>query len=493
MQQTPNSVFLELQDGTALTYQDANVLSARLANRLESIGLLAGDRVTCQCEKSYRVVILYLACLRAGLVFHPLNSAYTLSELEYFLIDAEPSLIVCESDQFSATKELANRVGISQIMTLDLESEDSVWVGLERFADEFDPVFRKKDDLALLIYTSGTTGKPKGAMITQENISSNTASLVDIWHWRSDDVLLHVLPLFHVHGLCVGLHCPMLRGSCILFHDKFSVQNSLSQISNATIMMAVPTIYTRLLSQPELTRSLCQSIRLFISGSAPLLPETFAEFEQRTGLRILERYGMTEAQMITSNPVDGARVPGTVGYSLPDIRLRVVEENGKLIASGQTGILEIKGPNVFAGYWRNPEASKEAFRRDGYFITGDFATIDNSNRVTIVGRHSDLIISAGLNVYPREVEIALNNLPWIVDSAVFGVPHSDLGEAVVAAVIQRDEEKSICEIKAELKSQISEFKIPKKVIFMQDFPRNAMGKIQKNRLREIYKSIFINE
>ena len=493
MQNQPDQVLLDLAGRSPLTYGEANCLSAQLANHLQSLGLEAGDRITVQCEKSSKVVILYLACLRSGIIFHPLNTAYTLNELDYFLEDAEPTLVVCEPSRRSATKELAQSAGIQHVLTLEDDGKHSLWAGIDQCSEIFHPIFRNKDDVALLIYTSGTTGKPKAAMITHNNISSNAANLVDIWHWRSDDVLLHILPLFHVHGLCVGLHCPMLRGSRINFHDKFSVRETLKSVPQSTVLMAVPTIYTRLLRNTELTKHLCRSMRLFISGSAPLLAETFEEFEQKTGHPILERYGMTEAQMITSNPIKGERIPGTVGFALPDVELRATEEDGTPLEVGETGILEIKGANVFSGYWRKPEATQEVFRKDGYFITGDFAKIDERNRVTIVGRHSDLIISAGFNVYPREVEIALNDLPGVVDSATFGVPHPDLGEAVVAAVIQTNDEISKEDILAGLQNHLSEFKIPKQIIFVEDFPRNAMGKIQKNQLRQDYRSIFVGE
>ena len=489
----PDRVLLDLADRSPLTYGEANRLSAQLANHLRSLGLESGNRITIQCEKSYKAVILYLACLRSGIIFHPLNTGYTLNELQYFLKDAEPTLVVCESSRRPATNDLARSAGIRHVLTLQDDGENSLWADIDQYSENFLPIFRDKDDLALLIYTSGTTGKPKGAMITHENISSNAASLVDIWHWRSDDILLHILPLFHVHGLCVGLHCPMLLGCRIIFHNQFSVRETLQWIPKSTVLMAVPTIYTRLLRNSELTKHLCRSMRLFISGSAPLLPETFEEFERKTGHAILERYGMTEAQMITSNPMEGERIPGTVGHALPDIGLRITERDGTALEVGQTGILEIKGANVFSGYWRKPEATQKVFRKDGYFITGDFAAIDECNRVTIVGRDSDLIISAGLNVYPREVEIALNNLPWVIDSAAFGVPHPDLGEAVVAVVIQRTDHKSMVDITAGLNNHLSKFKIPKQIIFVEEFPRNAMGKIQKNQLRRDYRSLFVGQ
>ena len=493
MVNSADGIFLELPDRASITYGQANRLSAQLANRLTKVGLERGDRVTAQIEKSPEAVILYLACLRAGIIFHPLNTAYTTSELEHFLQDAKPLLVVCDPAKYEETVQLANRCQVKHVHTLDENGDGSLWSDVSSCSDQFEVAHQNPGDTALLIYTSGTTGKPKGAMITHHNLSSNAASLVKIWSWSSSDVLLHVLPLFHVHGLCVGLHCPMLLASRILFQPRFSVTETISLIARASVMMAVPTIYTRLLSHPQLTRELCSSFRLFISGSAPLLPRTFEKFEQRTGHRILERYGMSEAQMIASNPLLGERIAGTVGYALPDVKLRVCNEDGNPLNNGQIGKLEIKGPNLFKGYWQNPDSTRAAVRDDGYFVTGDLATVSDDNRLAIVGRQSDLIISAGFNVYPKEVEILLNQIPGIVDSAVFGVSHSDLGEAVIAAIILQGSGVTEEEVLTVLKKKLSAFKIPKKFMYLEELPRNAMGKVEKNRLRKEYESTFKDE
>ncbi len=483
-------VFLELQDAKSITYAEADCLSAQMANKLTELGLQPGDRVTAQIEKSAQAVILYLACLRAGFVFHPLNTAYTLNELDHFLGDAQPTLLACSQERADAAKRLTQKHSVSLVETLESDGTGTLWDDASAFSKIFEPVTRRRDDTALLIYTSGTTGKPKGAMITHENIASNASSLAQVWGWQSEDVLLHVLPIFHVHGLCVGLHLPLLNGSRILFEPRFSVGQSIGLLPQASVMMAVPTIYTRLLSDAGFNQKLCDGMRLFISGSAPLLPETFEEFETRTGHRILERYGMTEAQMITSNPLNGDRRGGTVGLPLPGVEVRVCDRNGVPLGRGEIGALEIKGPNVFKGYWRNPKATESSFREDGYFITGDVAKIDQNDVVSIVGREKDLIISAGFNIYPSEIEFEINQIPLVSDSAVVGAPHPDLGEGVVAAVIRQTAQLNDSQIRKALEKNLSAFKVPQKIVFVEEFPRNAMGKIEKNRLRGMYRSIF---
>ncbi len=490
MRQSADDVFLEVNESHSISYGEGEQLSAQLANKLSEMGLQPGARVTAQVEKSYQVVILYLACFRAGLIFHPLNTAYTLNELEHFLADAQPSLLVSSSKRCSEAQTLIKQHAIQSVLTLEADGAGTLWEDIASYSDSFEVVHKAKDDTALLIYTSGTTGKPKGAMITHENLSSNAQSLIECWGWQKHDVLVHVLPLFHVHGLCVGLHLPILLGSKVIFQAKFSVERTIDCLAKATVMMAVPTIYTRLLSNARLNKEICRTMRVFISGSAPLLPETFAEFEARTGFRILERYGMSEAQMITSNPLKGERLAGTVGYPLLDIRVRICGDDGVLLGSGEIGSLEIAGPNVFAGYWRNPDATHSAFTNDGYFITGDLASVDENGVVTIVGRDKDLIISAGLNVYPREIELELNQLAGVADSAVFGVPHADLGEGVVAAVIRQSAAVNEVDLLKALKPNLSAFKVPGKIVFVEELPRNAMGKIEKNRLRETYCSVL---
>ena len=491
MHESSDRVFLDLPDLTSVTYGEADSLSAQLANRLTELALQPGDRVTAQVEKSVQCLILYLACLRAGFIFHPLNTAYTATELEHFFTDAEPALVVCSPSRFDETESLAKQHGINHVLTLDADGSGSLWSNISSYSREFPVAHQEPDDIALLVYTSGTTGKPKGAMITHKNIATNANALTQTWNWKQQDVLVHVLPLFHIHGLCISLHCAMTYASRVIFRSKFSLTETLSLIPQCSVFMAVPTIYTRLLTDQRLGPELCSKTRLFISGSAPLLPETFAEFEQRTGHRILERYGMTETAMMASNPLHGERIGGTVGTALPDINLRLCGENGETLEAGETGVLEVKGPNVFKGYWRNPEATSKCIRDDGYFVTGDLATIDHRGVVTIVGRLNDLIISAGFNIYPREIEIYLNQIPGIEESAVFGVFHSDLGEAVMAAIITR-QQASVTEVamRAALEGRISAFKIPKKFVVVEEFPRNAMGKVEKNRLRTFYDDTF---
>ncbi len=493
LRNSSKQTFLELSDGSAVTFIEANRRSAQLANKLSELGIQPGDRVTVQVAKSAAAVILYLACLRAGCIFHPLNTAYTPHELEHFLNDAQPSLLVCGSERMRAAHPIIKKLRIGLVQTLEADGSGTLLEDVATFSDSFKAVVRKKSDTALLIYTSGTTGRPKGAMITHENITSNAIGLSRIWEWRQNDRLLHVLPIFHVHGLCVGLHLPLLNGSTILFQPSFSVTQTIKLLARASVMMAVPTIYTRLLSEAGFNRASSDGIRLFISGSAPLLPDTFAEFEERIEHRILERYGMTEAQMITSNPLHGSRRGGTVGLPLPNVELRVCDDDGKPLKHGEPGSLEIRGPNVFSGYWRNPQATESAFREDGYFITGDVAKVDEKGVVSIVGRAKDLIISAGFNIYPSEIELAINRIPLVDDSAVVGAPHPDLGEGVIAAVIRRSEALSAEQIRQALAKNLSAFKIPQKVFFVDEFPRNAMGKIEKNRLREKYRSVFAEE
>ena len=491
IQQSADRIFLELDGQPPMTYGDADRSSAQVANLLRKIGLSPGDRVTVQVEKSEKVVILYLACLRSGLVFHPLNTAYTLNELEHFFDDARPSLVVCGSDACSDIRKLAGRFDIGRVETLDADGGGSLWEQVSSQSDEFPVVERASDDTALLVYTSGTTGKPKGAMITHGNLSANLLDLVKIWEWRTDDVILHVLPLFHVHGLNFALHCPIYGGSRLLFQNRFSVRRSIELIPRATVLMAVPTMYVRLLTDERLTPELCQNIRIFLSGSAPLLPETAEEFELRTGHRIMERYGMTEGQMISSNPFRGDRLIGTVGLVCPGTQVRICSESGDRLPAGEVGSVEVKGPGVFKGYWRNQTATDKAFTDDGYFITGDLGTMDENEYLTIVGRESDMIISAGFNVYPKEIEIELNQISGVVDSAVFAVPHPDLGEAVFAVVVrQKDSPTTPHDVATILAQRLSAFKNPLRIEFVDELPRNAMGKVEKKQLRKRYQTEF---
>ncbi len=469
----PESPLLLAPDGRVLSYGEAGDASARLARVL---GVAVGDRVMVQTSKSFEVVLLYLACLRAGAVYVPLNTAYATEEVEYFATDAEPVLLVCEPENKDALAGLAPRV---EILAELMEGLDG--------AEPLETVERGEDDIAAILYTSGTTGRSKGAMISHGNLSSNGLALHRIWGWRDGEVLLHALPIYHVHGLFVAIHCAMLNGSPMWFLPGFDADAIVSLLPKSTVLMGVPTFYTRLLSHPGLKKDAVKDMRLFISGSAPLLEETFRAFEDRTGHRILERYGMTEAGMITSNPLDGARVAGTVGYPLPDVRARLADENGAPVAEGDVGILEITGPNVFRGYWRMPDKTAAEFRPDGWFITGDMARMDEDGRVSIVGRARDLIISGGLNVYPKEVELLIDSLPGVNESAVIGLKDPDLGEAV-CAVVAPDGARELdeAEIKASLAGRIAKFKQPKRFFFVDALPRNAMGKVQKNALRERY-------
>ena len=491
MQLFEEKIFLDMLDDTPITYGDANVLTAKLANRLTESGLVPGDRLCAQVKKSPIVVILYLACLRAGVIYLPLNTAYVSSELNHFFQDAEPAMVICDPEKFDEISKLATNSEIKSVLTLDANGNGTLMDGIDKYSASQEVAVKQSNDVALLIYTSGTTGKPKGSMITHGNIRTNAHALNQLWEWSSEDVLLHVLPLFHVHGLFNALHSPMLKASRIIFRKEFSVRETIELIPQATVLMAVPTIYSRLVSSSFLTKELCKNFRLFISGSAPLLPQTFEVFEEQTGHRILERYGMTEAVMITSNPVRGKRIAGTVGKALADVKLQVCDNEGNVLKLGEIGVLEIKGPNVFKGYWRNEEATKKAIRKNGYFVSGDLATIDENGIVSIVGRKTDLIISAGFNIYPAEVEEQLNQIPGVKESAVFGVPHTDLGEAVVAVIVlNQGGELSESDVIEQLGKHLSSFKLPRAVKFVLELPTNAMGKVEKKKLRVEYNHLF---
>lgn len=426
----------------------------RLAQHLRTCNVGAGDRIVVQASKSVEMVALYLASLQVGAIFVPLNSAYTANEVEYFLEDAEPKLFVQNPVKLAdAAKEC---------------------VPLR----ECEP--RSADDIAAIVYTSGTTGRSKGAMLTHANLAANAQALCDAWGFTDQDVLLHALPIFHVHGLFVALHCSFLSGCATLWFDRFDDAQVIEALPRATVMMGVPTFYTRLLANPQFTRNVAAPVRLFISGSAPLLETAFQEFEERTGKRILERYGMSEAAIITTNPLNGARIAGSVGYPLPGVELRIAGGN-------EIGVIEIRGPSVFKGYWRNPEKTAEDFTDDGFFKTGDLARADDEGRVWITGRAKDLVISGGYNVYPKEVELALDDVSGVVESAVIGVPHPDFGEAVVAVVVGEGDERSIIE---QIQNQLASFKTPKRIFFLPELPRNALGKVQKNILRDQYRDTF---
>ena len=476
-------VAIRSHDGAPqLTFGDLSRGAARYANALAALGVEPGDRVTVQIEKSIANVLLYLAVLKIGAVYQPLNTAYTSAEVAYFVEDAEPKVIVCDPSRQAEMRALADRCKIFAVVNLDAHGEGSLSAMAATMDDRHETAERAGDDLAGLLYTSGTTGRSKGAMITHHNLASNAETLVKLWRITDRDVLLHALPIFHVHGLYVALNTAFLAASEIIWFARFDARAMIAAMPQATLMMGVPTFYTRLLDETAFTRDAAHNMRLFISGSAPLLAETHEAFFARTGHAILERYGMTETGMITSNPYDGARVPGTVGFALPDVSVR--------IAGDQPGVIEVRGPNVFKGYWRMPEKTREDFTADHYFITGDVGTIDAEGRVTIVGRAKDLIITGGLNVYPKEIEEALDALPCIGESAVIGVPHPDFGEGVVAIITTKGAAPPEGELITILSESLAKFKVPKRVFTVRELPRNAMGKVQKAELRRQYAGIF---
>jgi malonyl-CoA/methylmalonyl-CoA synthetase len=486
-----DAVFLDASDGRQLRYVEIPGQTGRMLSVLQQLGVEKGDRVVVQVDKSIEAVMLYLACLRAGAIYIPLNTAYTPTEVAYFLRDAEPRLFVCAPARKDELSVIAREAGVAAVLSLGCSGEGELVSAMATVTGSEQVVEVAADDLAAILYTSGTTGRSKGAMLSHANLSSNALVLLDYWRWQPTDVLLHALPIFHVHGLFVALHCALLGGSRVIFMQRFEAQAVIQRLNEATVMMGVPTFYTRLLASDGFSRSCVENMRLFISGSAPLLAETHREFEARTGHRILERYGMTETGMITSNPYDGERLAGTVGFALPGISVRVADENGVRLPPGEAGVLELTGPNVFQGYWRMPDKTAEEFRADGWFITGDIAVMDADDRVTIVGRAKDLIISGGFNVYPKEIESRIDELPGILESAVIGVPHPDFGDGVAAVVVPDGSmdvtEESVIEALAD---KLARFKQPKRVFIVDELPRNTMGKVQKNILRESYRDTF---
>ncbi|MFS8035360.1 malonate--CoA ligase [Xanthobacter sp. AM11] len=493
----PGKALALLADGRTQTYGDALALSARLAGLLVARGVKPGDRVAVQVEKSWPALALYLAAVRAGAVYLPLNTAYTLNEVEYFLTDAEPAVFVCRPQIAQEARALAARVGVACVETLGADGEGSLVDAAAAFPADFADVPRGPQDLGGILYTSGTTGRAKGAMLSHGNLLSNALTLKDAWRFTADDVLIHALPLFHTHGLFVASNIILLSGASMIFRAKFDPREALALMadagSGATCLMGVPTFYTRLLDQPELTREATARMRLFVSGSAPLLAETHRAFFERTGHAILERYGMTETGMNTSNPYEGERIAGTVGFPLPGVEVRVTDpETGHPLPDGEIGMIEVKGPNVFQGYWRMPEKTRSEFR-DGFFITGDLGKIDEKGYVHIVGRGKDLVITGGFNVYPKEVEGEIDAIAGVVESAVIGVAHPDFGEGVTAIVVPvpgagLTEEQ----IHRALESRLAKFKQPKRIFFVPELPRNTMGKVQKNILRDTYKDIYRN-
>jgi malonyl-CoA/methylmalonyl-CoA synthetase len=475
-------------------WRDLERGTAMLANLRLSLELPEGARIAVQTEKSVEALMLYLAVLRAGYVYLPLNTAYQAGEIEYFIGNAEPSVVVCSGRNFGWVSKIAFRCGTKNVFTLDDDRSGSLLDRAALMSDRHDPARRGEADLAAILYTSGTTGRSKGAMLTHGNLLSNARVLKDYWGWRADDVLIHALPIFHVHGLFVASHGALLAGAKMIWFGKFDARKVVERLPEATVFMGVPTLYVRLLAEAGLSHQACAHMRLFIAGSAPLLIETFNEWTARTGHTILERYGMSETVMLSSNPYDpaqGERRGGTVGFPLPGVGLRIRDDKGAPLPAGEIGYIEVKGPNVFKGYWRMPEKTAEDFTTDLWFKTGDVGKIGNDGYVSIVGRSKDLIISGGYNVYPAEVEECINQMPGVAESAVIGVRHADFGEAVVAVVVPKPGTAlQGAAISAALKAQIANFKVPKAVFVVGDLPRNAMGKVQKNLLREQHKSLF---
>ena len=481
---------MELEDGRVLTYGDLLAETGRLANALAALGVEPGDRVAAQVEKSPEALLLYLACVRAGAVFLPLNPGYFMREVAYFLADAEPRLVVSTPAKRADIEGIAAQT--CRVETLGQQGDGSLLEKAAAQPSDFADRPRGPDDLAAILYTSGTTGRSKGAMLTHGNLASNAVTLVDHWRFTPDDVLIHALPIFHTHGLFVAFNVVLFSGASMLFFPRFDPAQVIAALPRATAMMGVPTFYVRLVDHALLATVRLETMRLFVSGSAPLLPETFAAWKERTGHAILERYGMTETNMNTSNPYDGDRVAGTVGFPLPGVDLRVVDPaSGEALGEDTIGMIEVRGPNVFKGYWRMPEKTAEEFRPDGFFITGDLGKIDRRGYVHIVGRGKDLIISGGLNIYPKEVETEIDLLPGVVESAVIGVQHPDFGEGVTAVVVKAggadlDEAGVI----RGLDDRLARFKQPKRVLFVDELPRNTMGKVQKNVLRQTYDGLY---
>ncbi len=487
----PASEVLKADDGRVFSFADIDRISAQFARHLDSLGVQVGDRVSAQVKKSPENLCLYLACLRAGYVFHPLNMGYQQAELAHFLNDAEPKVVICDSQQIAMLGDVAQQAGVESVLTLDGDGSGNFAEGATSQGDSWITVPSGKDDLAALLYSSGTTGAPKGIMLTHGNLLSNAQALITAWGFTEQDCLLHALPIFHVHGLFVATGCALLSGGSMRWLTHFDAKQVTSELPKCTVMMGVPTYYTRLLAEPSFSASACANMRLFISGSAPLLEDTFVAFEERSGHTILERYGMTETGMNTSNPLDGERKPGTVGLPLPEVEVRIVDDNGAAVATGEVGNLQVRGPNVTSGYWRNPDKTAEDFPVGGFFNTGDLGSFDTDGYVAIVGRSKDLIITGGLNVYPKEVESFIDDLTGVAESAVIGVPHGDFGEAVVAVVVPT-EPSSVSEdsVIAACRQGLANFKVPKKVVFTTELPRNAMAKVQKNRLRQSYADVL---
>jgi len=483
-----DAIALQTPAGQTWRFADLDRCSAQMAEALLAAGLQPGDRLSAQVGKSPQALCLYLACVRAGVVFHPLNPDYRAQELQYFLSNAAPAAVVCTD---AAADTLRTLIAPEQLLfTLDSDGSGSLTDAAHTQPGEFRSNPRSPDDTAALLYSSGTTGTPKGIPLTHGNLASNAETLVSHWEFSAADTLLHVLPIFHVHGLFVACHCALFSGAAMRWLASFDGDSVLQQLQHCTVMMGVPTHYTRLLQDKRFDAAHCQRIRVFISGSAPLRPETFDAFEQRSGQRILERYGMTETGMLTSNPLHGERRAGTVGTALPGVELRITSAEGHTAAVGDTGAIEVRGPNVFRGYWQLPEKTAEDFTDDGFFRTGDQGFLNAAGYLTIAGRSKDLIITGGLNVYPREVELVLDQFDGVEESAVIGIPHPDFGEAVVAVVVPGPTPPDTTALLQQLRTQLAPFKLPKHIVLATDLPRNAMGKVQKATLRAQFRDLF---
>lgn len=484
--------FLLLESGETLSYRDFLMLSGRYAALLMARGATAGERVAVQVEKSPEALALYAACLQAGTVYLPLNTAYTTDELRYFLEDSGACMLVCDSAKAQELSSLAAAFGC-QVLTLDADGTGTLGDDSRDLEGAIGTIAREPDDVAAILYTSGTTGRPKGAMLTHRNLLSNAEALVDFWQFTEADVLLHALPIFHSHGLFVATHVTLAAGASMIFQPRFDLDAVAAALPGATAMMGVPTFYTRLLDDPRFTADLVGNMRLFISGSAPLLADTHARFEARTGHRILERYGLTETSMNTSNPYEGERRPGTVGFPLPGIELRITDSvSADVVPAGEIGQVEIRGPNVFKGYWRNPEKTAVDLRADGWFTTGDLGRVDAEGYLHIIGREKDLIISGGYNIYPKEIELLLDEQPGVLESAVVGLPHPDFGETPVAVlVVDAGAPPDLEAIAAEVGKRLARFKHPRRFVTIDTLPRNAMGKVQKALLRNQYRDQFM--
>ena len=482
-----DETFLILPDGRAQSYRDFVRQAGHFASALVEAGIAPGDRVAIQVEKSPEALALIAGCIQAGIVFLPLNTGYTKDELSYFVDNSGARLLVCDQAMAGAYADL----GVA-VESLNADGSGSLAERAAQPPAAFETVSRRGDDLAAFLYTSGTTGRSKGAMLSQDNLLSNARTLVDHWRFGPEDVLIHALPIFHTHGLFVAINVMLLVGGKMVFLPKFDLNDVIRFLPQATSLMGVPTFYTRLLGDARFTRELTQHMRLFISGSAPLLAETHVQFEERTGHRILERYGMTETNMNTSNPYDGARRAGTVGFPLPGVELKITDpDTGQKVAQGEIGVLEVRGPNVFQGYWQMPEKTAAELREDGFFITGDLGRLDEDGYVHILGRNKDLIISGGFNIYPKELEELLDDQPGVLESAVIGVPHPDFGESPVAVLVpQPGATLDLEQISSDIAQSLAKFKHPKRLIVLQELPRNTMGKVQKNILRQEYQSLL---